>query len=152
MLHRCCPPSRCRRSLTPGESGQGIERQLALVTLAHEHPERPLALAPIRGWRLEAAAQQRHRAIQLTLGVGAGERRLGHLALDSPSDQAAPDPLRAPAFQFALVLGEQAGEAGIVELAPFTEQPQNLLDRLRLHSLGLQVAANLLDAVLTTVD
>jgi hypothetical protein len=135
---------------------QRLECQLVLVSLAQQHPERPLTVPALAGRRGEPAAQQRQRAAALVVGELVG-RRLGELAFDQLAfdparRQPAPDPVRAPLLERALVLDEQAGEPLVVE-DPVLDQPVDCgVDGVRLDLAREQVCANLGDRSVAPVE
>src|SRR5687767_15038612 len=61
------------------------------------------------------ALEQVDRAVELGLGVACRDRRLDQLRVEAAAGERLANPLRSPAAQLALVLGEPAGEALVVE-------------------------------------
>src|SRR5205823_1380516 len=66
--------------------------------------------------------------------------------------QRAPDPLGPPALQRTLVLGEQAGVAGIVDIALLTQHLDRVLHGAVLDPLAGEVPAHLALGAVATVQ
>jgi hypothetical protein len=154
---------------------QRLERQLVLVALAEQHAERTLAVAALARRRGETAAEQCERAATLVageLGVRIGwvgriggraalgfvlERRLGErlldqLAFDPARGQPAPDAVRAPLLERALVLHEQTREPLVVEDPLLEQLVDRGVDGVLLELAREQVRANLGDRPIAAVE
>src|SRR5579884_114578 len=120
----------------------GPAGKLAVIAPAQQDPERPLALARAPRPRREPAAQQADGPLQLLLGVVL-EHLPDQLAIDPPRDQLAADPVDSPLLQRALVGGEQAGEAGVVQVSLPGEPRERRLDHRRIDAPAREVGARL---------
>src|SRR3954471_16083436 len=100
---------------------QRVVRELEVITLAHEEPERPLEVARRLRRRREAALQERRRGGELVVGVVVRERLGDVPAVDAELSEPPLDPLVAPLVQIAPVLGEALGEARVVDVAALAQ-------------------------------
>ena len=129
-------------------AANGVVRQLELVALADEHPERALAV-PWRSRRLgEAAPQERERGFELAFVVLGGHGVLDELGGHPEGAQPLLDPLRAPTVEPPAILGE----AGIVEIALLAQLPDHGVDDRGLDPLAREHASELGDRVVAAVE
>jgi hypothetical protein len=140
-----------------------------------QHAERPLAVPALARRCGEAAAEQRERATALIGGALGGrigrvgpiggravavpfrEGRLGELLLDQLAfdparRQPAPDPVRTPLLERALVLHEQTGEPLVVEDPLLDQLVDRGLDGVLLELAREQVRANFGDRPIAPVE
>lgn len=129
-----------------------LARQLVLIAAAQQQAESALALPAIARPVRKAPANESAGPVELALPrwVAVGHGCGGELTVHAPLDQLAPDPLRAPLLERALVLGEQVGVAFIVEVAEGQQLIQRTLNRRRFEVPREQVLPNLADGSLTT--
>ena len=97
-------------------------------------------------------AEQLHRGPELLVAVVAAPLELGQVVRDAPAAQLAVDAGRAPAVDRALVLGEQAGEALVVQRAGVLQLAERVLDVRLVDLLALEEAAYLGDGPLAPGD
>src|ERR1039458_971260 len=94
--------SSCSRSVTARVGGQGVKRELTVVSLAQQHAQRSVAFPALKGWSRESPAQQRQRPVKLGLIVDAADviqLGLDPIAIDPACEQPRPDPIFAPALE-----------------------------------------------------
>jgi hypothetical protein len=132
--NRC---SSCSRSVTARVGGQGVKRELTVVSLAQQHAQRSVAFPALKGWSRESPAQQRQRPVKLGLIVAAADLiqlGLDPIAIDPACEQPRPDPIFAPALELTLVGDEQAREPLVIQIPELGEDPDRVLVSTPLRS------------------
>ena len=117
--------------------------QLRRVALAHEETPGAVARAIVGRRVRQATSQEGERGVELRLGPVGFERGFDVLRCDPPAPQLRGDALSAPLLQLALVLGEAAGVAGVVQQLGLAQLPDRLVDGGRVDPLALEYAAQL---------
>src|SRR3954470_4363696 len=98
-----------------GVTAQRVVGQLEVVALAHQVPERAIALPGRRRGRREAALEQRDGGGEVVV-VARLQRGFDVLPGDAERGEPALDAVRPPAVEAAPVLGEAAGERRVVDV------------------------------------
>src|SRR3954447_3042377 len=124
-------------------TAQRIVRELEVIALADEEPERPLEVLRRLRWDGEAPSQQRGRGGELIVLVVVRERLGDVRTVDPELAQAALDALVAPLVEVAPVLGEALGKARVVHIAALAELVEDLLDQRGLDVIALQARDHL---------
>src|SRR4051812_37466261 len=108
-----------------GVAAQGVVGELEVIALAHEHPQRAVALARRGGDYGDAPAQQGDGRVELAVVVLLRDRRSHVLRRDAERAEAPRDPLGAPGVEPTAVLGEPPGKAGVVDVAALEQLPHH---------------------------
>ncbi len=123
-------------------AAQRVVGDVEVVALADEEAERALAVARRLRRHGEPARQQLARGGQLVV-LALGHGLVDQVAIDAELAQAPLDALPAPAVEIAPVLGEAAGERGVVDVAALQQRRHDLLDEARIDALLDEVLAHL---------
>jgi hypothetical protein len=115
-----------------------VVSDLGRVAAPHEHLPGAVALTVVAGRVRIALLQQDQRGSELGVAIVGRRGRVDQLRSDPAAAQVGGDPLRAPALQLALVLGELAGVAGVVEEAGLLQLGDRFVDGLGWDVLALE--------------
>src|SRR3954454_22583616 len=119
-------------------TAQRIVRELEVVALADEEPERLLQVPGRLRHSRKAPLQQRRRGAELVVLVVVRQRLRNLRPVDPELPQPALDPLAAPAVEIAPVLGKTSREARIVDVPALPQLAEHLLDQPGLNVVALE--------------
>jgi hypothetical protein len=122
-----------------------VVSELELVALAHEHTERPVAVALIGERLRKPPAQDSDSSVQLADPIQRAHGRRCQLWLNPHAEELAFDPLGTPLVELTAVLCEALRVAAVVEDPLLLQLGYGCLDRVWLHSFPCEISPYLGD-------